>query len=488
MENIVRINVGGVDYEVRKDLAEEIEKLKAQIGQGTGTEGTTDYTELENKPQINGHELSGNKNAEDLGLQEAGDYALRSELPDTSGLATKDELNGVKPTIGENGNWFIGEEDTGVQAKGEDGKDGAQGNSGVSGTTDNIEVVNNLQGGESTPEKIKVLAAEQGKVLNEKFTELDNKTKNFIQSGESENDSDSDLVICDNNGNVLLRIAKGHVQTKNFDSANLIVQENQDNPTIRDSVDKSDLDICDNYGNVLFRILGGNIFTRQFDSSKTFGNQWKGKIWYAYGTSLTNISNEGKYAKYVEQFSGMILVNKGISGGVLTGSDSSIKNAIMNLDDGKSDADLITLECVANDVGVTLGDIYSTDEHTFCGALNNCIRYLLKNTSAQIVVISSTRWRYKNGYPDEKYTGSEKFGSDEHTMLDMYNSMRDICRNNGVYYIPMGEESGLGLERMNASDLYVKDAIHHTELGGYNLGMYVWSRLANIPLWSTSII
>ena len=58
--------------------------------------------------------------------------------------------------------------------KGDKGDKGEQGNSGVSGSTDNIEVVNNLEGGESTPERIKVLAAEQGKVLNGKFSELDN--------------------------------------------------------------------------------------------------------------------------------------------------------------------------------------------------------------------------------------------------------------------------------------------------------------------------
>ncbi|MGN1217580.1 MAG: tail fiber domain-containing protein, partial [Phocaeicola sp.] len=46
---------------------------------------------------------------------------------------------------------------------------GPQGNSGVSGSTDNIVVVNDLNGGESTPEQIKVLAAEQGKVLDEKI-------------------------------------------------------------------------------------------------------------------------------------------------------------------------------------------------------------------------------------------------------------------------------------------------------------------------------
>ena len=53
------------------------------------------------------------------------------------------------------------------------GPKGEQGNSGVSGSTDNIEVVNNLDGGESTPSRIKVLAAEQGKVLKEKLSELD---------------------------------------------------------------------------------------------------------------------------------------------------------------------------------------------------------------------------------------------------------------------------------------------------------------------------
>ena len=52
------------------------------------------------------------------------------------------------------------------------GPKGKQGNSGVSGSTDNIVVVNDLNGGESTPEQIKVLSAEQGKVLKGKFDEI----------------------------------------------------------------------------------------------------------------------------------------------------------------------------------------------------------------------------------------------------------------------------------------------------------------------------
>lgn len=42
-------------------------KIKKGIGNGGG-DGTTDYTSLTNKPQINGVELSGNKTSANLGL------------------------------------------------------------------------------------------------------------------------------------------------------------------------------------------------------------------------------------------------------------------------------------------------------------------------------------------------------------------------------------------------------------------------------------
>ncbi|KGN95532.1 hypothetical protein HQ39_04540 [Porphyromonas sp. COT-108 OH2963] len=43
----------------------------------------------------------------------------------------KDGVAGVTPHIGENGNWWIGDKDTGVPAKGKDGKDGQDGQDGV---------------------------------------------------------------------------------------------------------------------------------------------------------------------------------------------------------------------------------------------------------------------------------------------------------------------------------------------------------------------
>ena len=58
----------------------------------TTSGGTTDYTALSNKPQINSVELSGNKSLDDLGIQAKGEYALKSELAnkaDTNAIPTK---------------------------------------------------------------------------------------------------------------------------------------------------------------------------------------------------------------------------------------------------------------------------------------------------------------------------------------------------------------------------------------------------------------
>lgn len=47
-----------------------------------GSSGTTDYTQLENKPQINSVELTGNKTLNDLGIQPKGNYL--TALPDNA--------------------------------------------------------------------------------------------------------------------------------------------------------------------------------------------------------------------------------------------------------------------------------------------------------------------------------------------------------------------------------------------------------------------
>ena len=51
----------------------------------------------------------------------------------TNGFPGQDGQNGITPTIGENGNWYLGNEDTGKPSRGEKGDKGDTGNTGPAG-------------------------------------------------------------------------------------------------------------------------------------------------------------------------------------------------------------------------------------------------------------------------------------------------------------------------------------------------------------------
>ena len=206
-------------------------------------------------------------------------------------------------------------------------------------------------------------------------------------------------------------------------------------------------------------------------------NHWNGKTWYAYGTSMTSISH-GKYVPIVEELSGLKVVNKGIPGGSLTPDGfgkGNNKQAVMNMDDGKENADLITLEVLPNESG-NHGDIYDTDDETFCGCLNQCIRYLQENTKAQIVLIVMI---LSNNIDPAKKVKKELTG------LEFAELAERVGHLNGVPVINIYTEGGFGYARVKAKD-YQKDNIHLNELGGKNMGNFVWSKLKDIPLWDAT--
>lgn len=210
---------------------------------------------------------------------------------------------------------------------------------------------------------------------------------------------------------------------------------------------------------------------------------WAGKTWYAYGTSLTS-ETQGKYVPYVAELSGMTAVNKGIPGGALV-ANQDIYDALMSTD-GKADADLITIEVGANDASTPIGDISSTDTSTFCGALNTCLQSIMATCpKAQIVLMPSTRGRYGATTGTDFALGEARTGGG--TYEELHEAIRRVAVANGVYYIPFGSGLGLGLYRMQASDLYNVDNIHHSNLGGYNLAQGMWAYLQNIPLWYSTL-
>lgn len=206
-------------------------------------------------------------------------------------------------------------------------------------------------------------------------------------------------------------------------------------------------------------------------------NHWEGKLWYAYGTSMTSIK-QGRFVPVVEKLSGLRVVNKGIPGGCLTPDGygkGNVKRAVMTLEDGKAEADLITLEVLPNE-GCTVGDIYDTDDVSFCGCLNQCLRYLQENTKAQIVLIIMIGANDKlPGTPTETRKISQ---------FEFAQKIELVAKLNSVPVINVFCESGFGYGRVKNRD-YQVDTIHLNELGGLNMGSFVWSKLKDIPLWET---
>ena len=223
------------------------------------------------------------------------------------------------------------------------------------------------------------------------------------------------------------------------------------------------------------------------------GSQWQGKLWYAYGTSMTS-DEYGRYARYVEQLSGLRLVNRGAPArGITEGIGAfspraEVRFRAMDPDDGKKEADLITLEVGPNDSGATLGTIYDTGTDTFCGCLNQVIRFLQANTDAQIVVMSMTGGRWSSQDPSDRLSPERRKAApagEPYTRYEMNCAIRDVSALNGVYYIPVAESCGLSIARMGWEQRYVRDNIHHMPAGAWNVAQFIWSCLKDIPLWYT---
>lgn len=207
------------------------------------------------------------------------------------------------------------------------------------------------------------------------------------------------------------------------------------------------------------------------------GSQWIGKTWYAYGTSITSVS-QGRYVPYLAALSQMNVVNKGIAGGGIGNlgaySTGQVRAAIMNITDGKLDADLITLEVGANDTGedVPLGTIYDNDDTTLCGCLNMCIRYLQENTNAQIVIMPSPATTTEPNAANKYYEAQWLF--------------KQVCFVNKCWWID--GMTNLGQAKIIRTDVrYVRDNIHQTDLGGYVFARSIWAELKRIPLFYTAI-
>lgn len=114
-------------YTIEEAIQDAIAKAKAD-GSFRGEDGKDGLTPYigENKNWWIGENDTGIK-AEGIDGKNGKDGA--------DGLDGVDGIDGLTPYVGENGNWWIGEVDTGTMASGKDGKDGENGKDGKDGYT-----------------------------------------------------------------------------------------------------------------------------------------------------------------------------------------------------------------------------------------------------------------------------------------------------------------------------------------------------------------
>ena len=212
-------------------------------------------------------------------------------------------------------------------------------------------------------------------------------------------------------------------------------------------------------------------------------NQWQGKKWYCYGTSMTdNVSlingiNCGNYSKYLAKFAGLEEHNFGKAGsGIIPKfhEDDNIKTRCMRLTDGKLEADLITVEVIPNDMKGELGEVTDLCDDTFCGNLNQIIEYLLSNTKANLVILIASRNRYQHDDASVKFLPT---GEQVKKWLMWEDAVNTICRMHGIQCWNGASEAGLGYHRVAKDNSLVQDQIHLTDKGGEVLAKYFWGKL-----------
>lgn len=199
-----------------------------------------------------------------------------------------------------------------------------------------------------------------------------------------------------------------------------------------------------------------------------FGSQWYGKKWCALGTSLTSTS-WGRYSSRLAALSGMQEVNLGVPNGIIGPLEhSSERPSIMaQIANVPVDSDLITLEGFVNDweEAADFGAFGDTTADTFCGALYVALNALTQVSNALVVGltmptgINTCNPYYKNRLNKYQYEYNDIFIK--------------TCRAFGV---PVIECDKCGVN-VNTASLYLRDSIHHTDLGGQLIANYIWKQL-----------
>ena len=228
-----------------------------------------------------------------------------------------------------------------------------------------------------------------------------------------------------------------------------------------------------------------HFFIRVITPEEQKNNPWKGKIWYSYGTSISDIGigdvvgnngHSGKWPLYLDAVSGMERRNGAIgSGGIREGAEhgANVKARLLTT---PYDCDLVTLEVLPNDgYGTHDGEITDTDPTTICGAFRECCEYITKHTRAKFVVlfVTSVTSDRNNGYAP--YAPMSQNHINYRRAAD---KLRQIAEFYGVAVIDAERDAINWWHKQKG--ITVRDQAHLNYLGGEILGRYIWGKLIGI--------
>jgi lysophospholipase L1-like esterase len=223
------------------------------------------------------------------------------------------------------------------------------------------------------------------------------------------------------------------------------------------------------------------------DGASTDPNgQWYGKNWVALGTALTS-EEEGTYVTPLAKRTGLNVTNLGIPGGTASGH---ILKAAETAD--LSPADLITVEFGVNDWGENcpLGKVGDTvpylaeledwdnggsDDGAFAGSCYQIFTALQKRAPQAVVVFLTDPTGRE--YSDEAGNCSRKTRNDyDLRQWDYAEVAMATARYTGIRVIDAGSMSMINQDHPQ----YLKDQIHHTDLGGQQYALTVWLELKDM--------
>lgn len=219
------------------------------------------------------------------------------------------------------------------------------------------------------------------------------------------------------------------------------------------------------------------------DAANVPGNLWYGKNWVALGTSLTS-QEQGAYVEPLAERTGLQVTNLGIPGG--TAVDAILESARTA---DLANADLITVEFGVNDwfsdipqgtVGdtktyVAPADDGSGEEGSFAGACYQIFTTLQKRAPQALVVFLTDPAGQKVDSTGENCS-AEKRNHLDLRQRDYAETAMDVAAFVGIPVIDAGSISMINQYHAE----YLKDQIHHTELGGQQYAFTVWLELKDM--------